>query len=124
MLIVKGKIKRLIALTLVISLILSIGWKPIKSYAEDKSIVPIYVECENSTEKVKICYEISSSWNGGYCASIKMINEGSVPIEDWGLRINTFDNILSLWNAENVLRDQNTYYIKGYEWNQDGHYVG
>lgn len=115
----KRKNKRLVAIVLVISLMLSFGWKPIKSYAGDKSIASMYVECESSMDKVKVCYEVSSAWYGGYCASVKVINEGNAPVEDWSLKIGTFDNISNIWNAETVLHEQNMYYVTGNEWNQD-----
>ena len=56
-------------------------------------------ETENSEENLAIEWTVSSSWNGGYVASLTIKNISNTDIMDWQITFNSKDEITSLWGG-------------------------
>lgn len=66
-----------------------------------------------------VIYSISSSWNGGYNATVKIVNTGTEPIKNWYLSCDMNNKISNIWNAEIYYNNEKEYIIKNAEWNAD-----
>lgn len=67
----------------------------------------------------KITYTLTSYWDTGYNANIKIENTGNYDIEDWRLKFKSQNKISNIWNAEILENTENEYLIKNIGWNQD-----
>ncbi len=67
----------------------------------------------------KVTMSLSSYWNGGYNADIKIENTGDTAKENWYLGFEYDDVITNIWNAEIVTNESGYYVIKNATWNQD-----
>lgn len=67
----------------------------------------------------KITYTLTSYWDTGYNANIKIENTGNYDIEDWRLKFKSQNKISNIWNAEILENTENEYSIKNIGWNQD-----
>ena len=56
-------------------------------------------ETENSEENLAIEWTVSSSWNGGYVASLTIKNISNTDIMDWQITFNSKDEITTLWGG-------------------------
>lgn len=60
----------------------------------------------------KITYTLTSYWDTGYNANIKIENTGNYDIEDWRLKFKSQNKISNIWNAEILENTENEYLIK------------
>lgn len=68
------------------------------------------------TAGVKAVITQTSGWNGGFGASLDIINGGSQPINGWSLKFQFASTIQSLWNG--LMTSQgNVYTVKNESWN-------
>ncbi len=56
-------------------------------------------EMENPGENLVVEWTVSSSWNGGYVASLTIKNISNTDIMDWQITFNSKDEITSLWGG-------------------------
>ena len=69
-------------------------------------------------ENFKVYFTLSSNWDAGYNATIKLENTGDESIQNWYLGFEYADSITNIWNAE-ISSNENGYYtIKNVGWNQ------
>ncbi len=74
----------------------------------------------------KVIFSLTSQWEGGYNAGIKIENTGENAIENWYLSFDSDNQISGIWNAEISGSESGKYIIKNADWNQDipiGEYV-
>ena len=70
-------------------------------------------------ENFKVYFTLSSNWDAGYNATIKLENTGDESIQNWYLGFEYADSITNIWNAE-ISSNENGYYtIKNVGWNQN-----
>lgn len=80
---------------------------------------------ESTGEKVfegdnyKITFTLTSYWDTGYNANVKLTNTGKYTIQNWYLGFDYNDSITNIWNAEISAKNENKYIIKNAGWNQD-----
>ena len=70
-------------------------------------------------ENFKIIFSITSQWDTGYNASVKIENIGAMVIHDWYLEYDTIYDITSIWNASIHSNEGEKCIIKNAGWNQD-----
>lgn len=70
-------------------------------------------------ENFKVTFFLSSYWNGGYNANVKIENTGSSVIENWYMKITLKSNLNNIWNAEVVGNENGNYVVKNAGWNAD-----
>lgn len=70
-------------------------------------------------ENFKVTYTLSSYWDTGYNANIKIENIGDSSIQNWYLEFESRNKITNIWNAEISENDESKYVIKNVGWNQD-----
>lgn len=77
------------------------------------------------TEKVykvgecKITYLLSSHWESGYSARVRIENTDEKTIQNWALRLTGNVRIAEIWNAKIIVEEENNYIVKNTGWNQD-----
>lgn len=70
-------------------------------------------------ENYKVTFYLSSYWEGGYNAGIKIENTGERVIEDWYFSYDSDNVITNIWNAKVDSYENGQYIIKNADWNQD-----
>lgn len=67
----------------------------------------------------RVTFSLSSYWDNGFNANIKVDNIGETTIENWYLDFDLQNEITNIWNAEISETAENGYIIKNAGWNQD-----
>ena len=70
-------------------------------------------------ENYKVTFTLTSNWNAGYNATVKLENTGDSTIQNWYLGFDYNNSITNIWNAEVSSNEGNNYVIKNVGWNQD-----
>lgn len=70
-------------------------------------------------ENFKVTFTLTSYWETGYNANIKLENTGNSTIQNWYLGFDYHNSITNIWNAEISLNEGEEYVIKNVGWNQD-----
>lgn len=70
-------------------------------------------------ENYKVTFTLTSNWDAGYNANIKLENTGDITIQNWYLGFDYNSYITNIWNAEVYSNEGNVYVIKNAGWNQD-----
>lgn len=70
-------------------------------------------------ENYKVTFTLTSNWDAGYNANVKLENTGDSTIQNWYLRFDYNNSITNIWNAEVSSNEGNEYVIKNVGWNQD-----
>ena len=71
------------------------------------------------SENYNITFFLTSSWEFGYNANVKIENTGNDTIQNWYLSFEYNDEITNIWNAEISTHEENQYIVKNAGWNQD-----
>ena len=74
-------------------------------------------------ENYKVTYTLSSHWNTGYNANIKIENTSDTAIENWYLSFGYDSEIINIWNAQIHEKTQNGYIIKNAGLNFAGTFI-
>ena len=64
----------------------------------------------------RVIFTLTSQWEGGYNANIRIENTGESVIENWYLGFDYQNRIANIWNAEIAANENGAYIIK----NADG----
>lgn len=123
----KKGIKRMLAFLL--TLAMCVSTTGVAAYAEE-TVVADKVTTENSWDGVttvnnytgenfNVVFSLANYWEGGYNASIKVENTGSIVIENWYLSFALDNRFSSIWNAEVVSSENSQYVVKNANWNAD-----
>lgn len=70
-------------------------------------------------ENYRVTFTLTSYWDTGYNANVKLENTGDSTIQNWYLGFDYNDSITSIWNAEISSNENAEYVIKNAGWNQD-----
>lgn len=70
-------------------------------------------------ENYRVTFTLTSYWDTGYNANIKIENIGDSIIENWYLGFESKNKITNIWNAEISENVKSEYIIKNAGWNQD-----
>lgn len=70
-------------------------------------------------ENYKVTFTLTSNWDAGYNANVKIENTGDITIQNWYLGFDYNSYITNIWNAEVFSNEGNMYIIKNAGWNQD-----
>lgn len=70
-------------------------------------------------ENYRVTFTLTSYWETGYNANVKLENTGDSPIQNWYLGFDYNDSITNIWNAEVSSNEDKEYVIKNAGWNQD-----
>lgn len=70
-------------------------------------------------ENYKVTFTLTSNWDAGYNANVKLENTGDSTIQNWYLGFDYNNSITNIWNAEVSSNEGNEYVIKNVGWNQD-----
>ena len=62
---------------------------------------------------------LTSNWDEGYNAKVKIENIGDSTIQNWYLGFDYNNSITNIWNAEISSNEDTEYVIKNVGWNQD-----
>ena len=88
---------------------------------EDDSSTWDQVTTENvfEDENYKVIFTLTSNWDEGYNAKVKIENIGDSTIQNWYLGFDYNNSITNIWNAEISSNEDTEYVIKNVGWNQD-----
>lgn len=88
---------------------------------EDDSSTWDQVTTENvfEGENYKVIFTLTSNWDSGYNAKVKLENTGYSTIQNWYLEFDYNNSKTNIWNAEISSNEGNEYVIKNVGWNQD-----
>lgn len=67
----------------------------------------------------RVTFTLTSYWDTGYNANIKVENTGITTIQNWYLAFEHENAITNIWNAEISKHDGTNYVVKNAGWNQD-----
>ena len=67
----------------------------------------------------RVTFTLTSYWDTGYNANVKLENTGDSTIQNWYLGFDYNDSITNIWNAEIFSNENAEYVIKNAGWNQD-----
>lgn len=70
-------------------------------------------------ENYKVTFTLTSNWDAGYNANVKLENTGDSTIQNWYLGFDYNNSITNIWNAEVSSNEGNEYVVKNVGWNQD-----
>ncbi len=70
-------------------------------------------------ENYKVTFNLTSNWDTGYNANVKLENTGDSTIQNWYLAFDYNNSITNIWNAEVSSNAGKEYVIKNAGWNQD-----
>lgn len=70
-------------------------------------------------ENYNVTFSLTSSWESGYNANVKIENTGDDTIQNWYLSFEYDDQITNIWNADISTHEENQYIVKNAGWNQD-----
>ncbi len=70
-------------------------------------------------ENYKVIFTLTSNWDSGYNAKVKLENTGYSTIQNWYLGFDYNNSITNIWNAEISSNEGSEYVIKNVGWNQD-----
>ena len=71
------------------------------------------------SENYNVIFSLTSSWENGYNANVKIENTGDDTIQNWYLSFKYDEQITNIWNAEISTHEENQYIVKNAGWNQD-----
>ena len=71
------------------------------------------------SKNYKVTFTLTSNWDAGYNANVKLENTGDSTIQNWYLGFDYNNSITNIWNAEVSSNEGNKYVIKNVGWNQD-----
>lgn len=71
------------------------------------------------SEIYNVIFSLTSSWETGYNANVKIENTGDDTIQNWYLSFKYDEQITNIWNAEISTHEENQYIVKNAGWNQD-----
>lgn len=87
--------------------------------SEDTEVSVSEEEYIYETERYKVSFIVTSSWNEGFNAVVTVSNTGQQVIEDWYLSFELPNKITDIWNASIEKDNDHSYVIKNATWNQD-----
>lgn len=67
----------------------------------------------------RVTFTLTSYWDAGYNAEVKLENIGESTIQNWYLGFDYNNSITNIWNAEISFNNEDEYVIKNVSWNQD-----
>ncbi len=70
-------------------------------------------------QNYRVTFTVTSYWDAGYNANVKLENTGDSTIENWYLGFDYNNSITNIWNAEISSNEDIEYIIKNVGWNQD-----
>lgn len=70
-------------------------------------------------ENYKVTFTLTSNWDAGYNANVKLENTGDSTIQNWYLGFDYNNSITNIWNAEVSSNEGDEYVVKNVGWNQD-----
>lgn len=70
-------------------------------------------------ENYRVTFTLTSNWNAGYNANVKLENIGDSTIQNWYLGFDYNNSITNIWNAEISSNEDKEYVITNVGWNQD-----
>ena len=77
------------------------------------------IENVYESEDYRVIFTLTSYWDKGYNANIRLENIGEITLQNWYLCFDYDDSITNIWNAEIYSNEDNKYIIKNAGWNQD-----
>ena len=87
-------------------------------YPEYCTLIGNEVELKNGAYAV--AYEITDDWGDGYKALITITNNKSVPLEDWRIKFEYSDNVITkIWDAKILSESEGQYQIGCEDYNQN-----
>lgn len=79
----------------------------------------VTTEALYEADNYRVIFTLSSYWDTGYNANIKLENIGDSTIQSWYLGFDYNNAITNIWNAKVHTSVENKYIIKNDGWNQD-----
>ena len=70
-------------------------------------------------ENYRVTFTLTSTWDAGYDANIKLENTGNSTIQNWYLGFDFNNQVTNIWNAKIFSNENTKYIIKNLGWNQD-----
>lgn len=70
-------------------------------------------------EEFRVSFTLTSYWDAGYNAVVKLENTGDSTIQNWYLGFDYNNSITDIWNAEVSEKKETAYVVKNVGWNQD-----
>ena len=71
----------------------------------------------NTASASEVDFSINSDWGSGFQGQIDFVNQGQESFDGWTLEFEYDGEIASIWNAEIVSRDNNTYVVRNLDYN-------
>ena len=118
----KGKMKKVIAILIVFSMMIcgTIGNSSSVAEAEGAGRVIEVKEDTISQDSIAMEMKVTSEWEGHYNAEVTVRNLMNEPMDDWMVAFDFTDEIENIWNAQIVSHNEDGHYIvKNANWNQD-----
>ena len=77
-------------------------------------------EVELASGDYSVAYEITEDWGEGYKALVTITNNKSVALEDWRIKFNYGDNVITqIWDAVIISQNEGEYYLSCQPYNQN-----
>lgn len=70
-------------------------------------------------ENFRVTFSLTSYWECGFNANVRIENTGTETIENWSLGLDYPGAISHVWNAEVIVGENGHYIVKNAGWNQD-----
>lgn len=70
-------------------------------------------------ENFRVTFSLTSYWEGGFNANVRIENTGTETIENWSLGLDYPSALSHVWNAEVIAGENGHYIVKNAGWNQD-----
>ena len=93
--------------------------EPVEDKPRNKKHKKVANEKVYEGENYNVTFSVTSSWESGYNANVKVENTGNDTIQNWYLSFEYDDQITNIWNAEISTHEESQYIIKNADWNQD-----
>lgn len=125
------------ALAYLLAVNVCLGAVNVPAYAQESTITEVSTEAETmegtggstwdqvTTENIyegenyRVTFILTSNWNTGYNANVRLENTGDSTIQNWCLGFDYNNSITNIWNAEISSNEDIEYVIKNVGWNQD-----
>lgn len=83
----------------------------------DATAIGVIVDNDASMEAAPVQWNVSSQWETGYVAQLRITNDSDSIWEDWELEFESPHQLSSIWGAEIIRREGNRYVIRPLAWN-------
>ncbi|AKJ31869.1 lytic polysaccharide monooxygenase [Caldimonas brevitalea] len=87
-------------------------------YANGADLASAFVQVQGAAAPVTASYSVSNDWQSGYCATLKVTNNGSTAVANWSASLPVVGTVNQVWNAVHT-QSGNRLSLSGPPWQRD-----